>query len=371
MPKIKIVADDKIPFLKGVLEPYGDVVYLPGAAIAAADVRQADALLIRTRTACKAELLTGSAIRFIATATIGFDHIDRDYCARDGIVWTSAPGCNSGSVMQYLVSVLLNLAARHHLTLAGRTLGVVGIGHVGAKVAKAAAVLGMKVLCCDPPRQRREGNAGFVSLAALQAEADFVTIHVPLDPDGEPPTRHLVDGDFLRRLRPGAFLINASRGEVVDTVALKAALAAGQLGGAVLDVWENEPDIDLELLRAVDFGTPHIAGYSADGKANGTSMCVQALSRFFGLGLDCWQVPVVPPPAVAVLPPTPGLTGEAEIRRAVNHAYDIAEDDRALRAATGNFEKLRGTYRNRREFFAFHVNGSPEAETLARLGFLP
>ncbi|MDD3119414.1 MAG: 4-phosphoerythronate dehydrogenase [Victivallales bacterium] len=369
MSRIKVVADDKIPFLRGVLEPYAEMSYRPGAAIGPDDVRTADALIIRTRTTCNAALLDHSSIRFIATATIGFDHIDRDYCARRGIVWTSAPGCNSGSVQQYLASALLNLAAKRSFTLAGKTLGVIGVGHVGSKVAAAAAALGMTVLCCDPPRQRREGDTGFVTAAELLARADVVTVHVPLDPDGEPPTRHLIDAEFLRQLRPGAFVINSSRGEVVATAALQEALKSGRLGGAVLDVWENEPDIDRELLQLVDFATPHIAGYSADGKANGTSAGVRALSRFFGLGLDNWQVPDIPAPAAALLPPSPGLSGEAEWRRAVNHCYDIADDDRALRAAPDNFEKLRGNYRFRREFSAFTATGSPEAATLARLGF--
>ncbi len=369
--KIKVIADDKIPFLRGVLEPFCDVTYLPGQVISAKDVRNADALLTRTRTACNATLLEGSKVRFIATATIGFDHIDTAYCREHGIFWTSAPGCNSGSVRQYVISALVNLAAGHHLKLAGKTLGVIGVGQVGEKIVQAAEVLGMRVLKNDPPRQRKEGAEDFVSISRILAEADFITLHVPLNRDGIDRTWHLADHDFLRQMRPGSFLINSSRGEVVDNAALKEVLAAGLLGGAVLDVWENEPDIDRELLESVNFGTPHIAGYSADGKANGTAMCVNALSRFFSLELNNWQVPEIPTPEPPLICSIQDVTVDEEVRHAVNAAYDISFDDQNLRNTPQDFEKQRGDYYLRREFPAFTITDcSPQAAViLKKLGF--
>lgn len=370
--RIKVVADDKIPFLRGVLEECAEVRYLPGGKTGTADVRDADALITRTRTKCSPGLLDGSKVSFIATATIGFDHIDTDYCDRRGIYWTSAPGCNSGSVMQYVVSALLNLAWRHGKGLNGSTLGVVGAGNVGSKVIAAAGALGMRVLCCDPPRARREGGDGFVSLDHLVSESDFITLHVPLNMDGDDCTYKLVDDDFLARMKPGAFLINSSRGEVVDGMVLKSALRSGHLGGAVLDVWENEPEIDLELLSMLDYGTPHIAGYSSDGKANGTTMSVRALSRHFKLGMDDWSVTEVPPPDAPVICLADNEADTQErLRYAVNHCYDIARDDGALRKDVKSFERLRGDYPLRREFFAYEVRGCRDGESaiFAGLGF--
>jgi len=370
--KIRIIADDKIPFLKGAMEDVAEIQYLPGAATTAEDVRDAHAVITRTRTKCSAPLLDGSKVRFIATATIGFDHIDADYCAKHNIQWTSAPGCNSGSVMQYVTSTLLNLAQHHAISLKNSTLGVVGIGNVGSKVKRAAEALGMKVLCCDPPRQRTEGIRDFVALDRILAESDFITLHVPLNRGGEDRTLAMGDRDFFTAMKPGAFLINSSRGPVVKGDALKEALKSEKLKGAVLDVWEHEPDIDLELQELVDYGTPHIAGYSADGKANGTTMSVQAISRFFQLGINDWKVENVPiEDNPEILIPDELNDTQSRIAHAVNHCYDIAFDDRILRSSPETFEKQRGDYRIRREFFAFTVKGfrEEEKEIFRGLGF--
>jgi len=368
MKRLKIVADDKIPFLRGALEPVADVVYLPGGRIAREDLRDADALIIRTRTRCNRELLNGTPVRFIATATIGYDHIDRAYCDAAGIRWTSAPGCNAGSVRQYVVSALVNLAHNHHFDLTEKTLGVVGVGHVGTQVAAAARTLGMTVLLCDPPRQDRGDAEPFVSMDEILAKSDLVTLHVPLTRDGGYPTFHLADDDFFAHLRPGAIFLNAARGEVCSNPALKNALKTGQVAAAVLDVWENEPDIDRELLARTEYATPHIAGYSADGKANGTTMSVQAVSRFFGLGQDDWRVMAVPPPPEPEIVLPSGLAEAAALRLAVNRAYDLADDTRRLKAAPEQFEKQRGDYPLRREFGAFVVTGAV-SPVLAELGF--
>ncbi|MDD5697310.1 MAG: 4-phosphoerythronate dehydrogenase [Victivallaceae bacterium] len=368
---MKIVADNKIPFLKGVLESRAEVVYLPGDRISPAEVKDADALLTRTRTRCGAALLSGSAVKFVATATIGYDHLDTRWLEANGIGWTNAPGCNSSSVAQYLTSVLLNLAVEHQLSLCGRTLGVVGAGNVGAKVARVGAALGMRVLLNDPPRAEREGPAGFVELAQAAAEADFLTLHVPLTSGGNYPTRQLAGRALFEAMKSEAFFINSARGGVCDQAALKTALKRGKIAGAVLDVWENEPDLDPELLELVDFATPHIAGYSADGKANGTAMSVNALSRFFGLGLDNWYPDNVPLPekCSATLPAAGSF--EEKMLTAVNLTYDVREDTRRLRQSPAAFEQQRGNYPLRREFPAFSVHGAdPEtAGALRQLGF--
>ena len=373
---IKIVADDKIPFLKGILEPFAQVVYLPGGKITRAELLDADALLTRTRTKCTAELLEGTAVKFIASATIGFDHIDTKYCDAAGIRWTNAPGCNSESVAQYITSLLLNQAHRTGQPLEGRTLGVIGVGNVGSKVARNAQTLGMRVLLNDPPRARREGQAAFTGIDEICRQADFITCHVPLNSEGSDKTFHYADEEFFSRLEQRPFFINSSRGEVCNNGALKQALKGRKLSGAALDVWENEPDIDLELLGLLDFATPHIAGYSADGKANGTAMSILALVKFFGLEKEF-------DPAVLQRPPLPeqrtvdlmpyfkaGASRTELLYRAVTASYDIVSDDRRLRGDPAGFEKQRGSYPLRREFDSYRIS-APEtvSNILKRLRF--
>lgn len=277
---MKIIVDDKIPYIQEKLRQLADeVVPLRGASISAADVRDADALIVRTRTRCDESLLRDSKVRFVATATIGFDHIDTAYMERAGIAWTSCPGCNADSVAQYVESSLLLLQQEKGLVLRDATIGIVGCGHVGSRVKAVAERLGMRVLVCDPPL----GHAGFVPLSVIEQEADVITFHVPLTRDGVHATWHLADEPFFHRLSKVPFLINTSRGEVVDNSALLTALQQGRVRDAVIDVWEGEPRLDEELLQRVFIGTPHIAGYSADGKANADNMVIDALCRHFGL----------------------------------------------------------------------------------------
>lgn len=371
---MKIVADDKIPFLKGVLEPFADVLYLPGNRITAETVKDADALLIRTRTRVDKALLHGSRVRFAGTATIGFDHIDTRYCEANGITWKSAPGCNAGSVNQYIASVLVSLARQKSVDLTRRVLGVIGVGNVGNKVLKTAELLGMRVYLCDPPRVRNEGLCGFISLEGILRECDILTFHVPLNIEGTDKTHHLVDEELIGKINPGTWIINTSRGEVVDTGALKRGLSDGRVEAAVLDVWENEPDIDLDLMAQCQYATPHIAGYSADGKAKGTAMIVRALSEFFDWPLNDWEVPEIPEPENPLVKIRCRDRDETDILTdAIRATYRVEEDDARLRAMPSGFEQQRGNYPVRREFRAYTlelVNGWLEmVHTCHRMGF--
>ena len=372
---MKIIADNKIPFLRGALEPYAEVVYLPGKETTAEVVKDADALITRTRTICNEALLAGSKVKVIATATIGFDHIDTAWCEANGIIWRNAPGCNSWSVKQYVTALLVTLARNRGLDLSKMTLGVVGVGNVGSKVAEAASILGMKVLLNDPPRERREGPSSFVSLDYLVAHSDIITLHVPLQKTGPDASWHLFDAARLAQMRPTQILINSSRGPVVDNKALKAALAEKRIAGACLDVWEGEPELDPELVELLDITTPHIAGYSADGKANGTTAAVRTVASVLGFPLTDWKASGIPNPPQTLdfeIEAT-GKTVQEVLTEAVLHTYDITADSDALRADLGAFEKLRGDYAVRREFTSFTVRlhgGTPEmADRLARLGF--
>ena len=371
---MKIIIDDKIPYIQGAFENVAEVVYLPGSKTTAEVAKDADAIVTRTRTICTEKLLAGSSVKFIATATIGFDHIDTDYCDANDIRWTNAPGCNSKSVEQYIASTLMVLAERKNLQFKDLCIAVVGVGNVGSKVARFCQLLGMKVLLNDPPRARAEGAAAFVDLKQVTEQADIITLHVPLNMKGEDATFHLANQEFLSTLKRKPVLINSCRGEVIDTNAVKNALENQQISDFVCDCWENEPDIDLELLSLAAIATPHIAGYSKDGKATGTLMSVQAISDYFNLGLSNWQ------PVGVELPANPiieidgnGLTEQEIISKVILHTYDIREDDKRFRDDVAQFEQLRGDYPVRREFPAFTVKAVnvevKTLEVLKQLGF--
>ncbi|MEI7811466.1 MAG: 4-phosphoerythronate dehydrogenase PdxB [Ignavibacteria bacterium] len=374
--KIKIVADSKIPFLKGVLEPFADIKYPDPSMITAGAVKEADALLVRTRTNCGAPLLDGSSVKFIATATIGFDHIDQAYCIGNNIKWVSAPGCNSSSVMQYIASTLVTIAQEKKLNLRNATIGIVGVGNVGSKVAKMAKLIGMNVLLNDPPRQAKENGAGFISLDELKDKSDIITFHVPLNKSGEYTTYHMADETFFSTLNSGKAVINTSRGAVVETNALKQAISSGLVNYAALDVWEYEPDIDRELLDLVNIATPHIAGYSADGKANGTAWCIRALTEFFGLNISQdWYPSEIPAPSGSRHSEfdCSAKSNDEIIFEAIKASYDVLSDDKTLRNSPETFENQRGSYPVRREFPYFEISlKKPDnflPETLSRLGF--
>jgi erythronate-4-phosphate dehydrogenase len=366
---MKIIIDDKIPYIRGAFEDVAEVIYLPGSKTTAEIVRDADAIVTRTRTICNEKLLAGSSVKFIATATIGYDHIDTDYCDAAGIKWTNAPGCNSKSVEQYIASTLMVLAETKKLQLKDLCIGIVGVGNVGSKVAKICEIFGMKVLLNDPPRERAEGPEKFVSLETVKNEADIISLHVPLNTKGEDATFHMGDESFFSALKKKPVLINSCRGEVIKTDAVKKALKTKQISAFVCDCWENEPDLDLELLGMTEIATPHIAGYSKDGKAKGTSMSVQAISDFFGLGLNNWQ------PSGVELPTNPiieidgeGMSEQEIFSKAILHTYDIRHDDKLLRLSPEHFEQQRGDYPTRREFPAFTIRTQRvEEKTLEKL----
>lgn len=348
---MKIIIDNKIPYIKGVLEPYAEVVYLPGSLTTAEVVKDADALVTRTRTVCNKEVLEGSKVKFIATATIGFDHIDTTYCETAGIDWVNAPGCNAESVNQYISSALFSYSNRRDITLKDKTIGIVGVGQVGSRIAKTCVILGMKVLLNDPPRERLEGSSQFVSLQTIQEQADIVSFHVPLNRGGLDNTYHMVNEAFLLSLRKKALLINTCRGEVFDSDAVCQASKVQGLSGLIIDCWENEPDLDLELLNLADYGTSHIAGYSKDGKANGTKRSVRAISKFFGLGIDEWEPAGIEPPQNPIIELDGSNQGEdLLLATAVLSTYRIEDDDNSLRDKPHLFEQLRGDYPVRREF---------------------
>lgn len=370
---MKIVCDNKIPFLRGVFESCADVVYIPGDSISSDDVRDADALIVRTRTRCDRFLLEGSSVKVIATATIGYDHIDTEWVESAGIVWHNAPGCNSASVAQYVASVLSVLSIKHSIDLEGLTLGVVGVGNVGGKVAQVGESFGMKILLNDPPRASREGNDRFVSLDELVSCSDIISIHVPLYMDGENRTFHLFDEGRIADMKPDSFLINSSRGEVVDNAALRKALAENLIRGAVLDVWEGEPLIDSSFAGMLELATAHIAGYSADGKANGTGTAVRAVSEVLGLPLTDWTPSDIPLPEQSLEFSIESSDRRTALKEAVLHTYDVRNDSLALCSDCSAFERLRGEYPVRREFSAFRVNVSGNSlllqENLKKLGF--
>ena len=371
---MKIIVDNKIPYIVGAFEPFAEVVYLSGDLITARVVKDADALVTRTRTVCNKDILQGSSVKFIATATIGFDHIDTRFCEAAGIEWVNAPGCNAESVNQYILSALLSWSNNQSVELKDKTIGIVGVGQTGSRVAKSCEILGMNILLNDPPRERAEGPEQFVSLAEIQQHADVITFHVPLNRQGIDKTFHMLNREFLQNLQRTPLIINTCRGEVFNTEAVIGAREANHVSGLVMDCWENEPEINLHQLKLADYGTPHIAGYSRDGKANGTRRSVRAISRFFGLGVDNWRPPGVEPPGNPIIElDGTGQTEQSLLTEAVLSTYQIENDDKALRENTQLFEKLRGDYPVRREFDSHAIGASNVSsqilEKLAMLGF--
>lgn len=343
---MKIVADDRIPYIKGVLEPFGTVVYRAGRDISAVDVADADALLVRTRTVCDASLLADSGVKLVATATIGTDHIDSGWCESAGIEVVSAPGCNAGGVLQWVSAVLAHVTGRYVGGPHGAVLGIVGVGHVGSLVERCAVEWGFDVLRSDPPREEAEGlgrGDGYVPLDELAARADVVTFHVPMTRTGRHATAGLGGADFFAALKHGAVVLNSSRGGIVDEGLLKKAVADGCCR-AVVDTWYGEPSIDRELLGAALLATPHIAGYSVQGKANASAAVVRAVAGKFGLPLGDWYPDGVERVARRTIE-------WSDMAASMNHYFDIVRQTELLKAAPERFERFREEYRFRQEYF--------------------
>lgn len=331
---MRVVIDSAIPFIKGVLEPYAEVIYSPAQHIDSDLVRESDALIVRTRTRCDASLLASSKVKFIATATIGTDHIDLPWCKKAGISVTSAAGCNARGVLQWVASALREAAAMLKSSPKDLTLGVVGVGNVGSLVVEYARRWGFKVLACDPPREQREGGE-FCSFDKIASTSDIITLHTPLDDT----TKHLINKPVINTLTPHCIILNASRGGVVDN------LAVSRSGHPyIFDVWEHEPDILPEVLQGAALATPHIAGYSIQGKANATAMSVQALARHFRLPLTEWY-------PEGVLRSVKRNISWEDMCNSIDNYFSIKEHSLQLKSAPESFESLRDNYLYREEYF--------------------
>lgn len=357
MMAMKIIADENIPFVKECFGSIGDVMTVSGRAVDAGMVKDADVLLVRSITKVNAEMLEGSSVKFVATATIGTDHIDKQYLADNNIGFAYAPGSNSNSVAEYVVATLLALGKKHKFNLEGKSIGVIGVGNVGSKVAIKTAALGMKVVLNDPPLARETGDQKYRPIEELFG-CDFITTHTPLKMEGEDKTFHLADEAFFNSLTAKPYFINTSRGGCCDTGAIKNALDSGQIAGAVLDVWENEPNIDNDLILKAELSTPHIAGYSYDGKVAGMVMIYEAACKYFGLEATQAIGDFLPVPEVGEITVDSDGDEQAIMQNTVQQIYVINRDDFNTREILivpqdqrGKwFDDLRKEYPIRREF---------------------
>lgn len=373
-----IAVDEKIPYWEQAFPSIGEVRLFSARNVRAADLGDAEAMVVRSVTRVDAGLLEGTRIRFVGTATIGMDHLDERYLKQRGIYFTNAAGSNANAVAEHVVTALLLTARRRGWNLPQKTLAVIGVGHVGSRVVHKAVSLGMSTVLCDPPLRESTGDRRYLFLQDV-LDADILTLHTPLTKEGPYPTWHMFDEALLGRLTPRQFLINTSRGAVIDNRALKNALRANAIEGAALDVWEGEPRIDYELLRMTDLGSAHIAGYSLDGKVQGTAMILEELCRFFGIPCT-WNTAGIFPP-VARIAPSPGTSGIDAVCSVVLQAFDILVPDANLRAlerlapdvAASAFDRLRNDYPLRPEFRHVAVELDEKnrdlAATLSGLGF--
>ena len=369
-----IVADENIPLIDAFFAGFGEIRRLPGRSIDRAAVAEADVLLVRSVTPVSRELLDGSPVRFVGTCTIGTDHLDLDYFEQAGIHWSSAPGCNARGVVDYVLGSLLTLAEIEGADLTARTYGVVGAGEVGGRLIKVLRGLGWNVLVCDPPRQAA-GDGDYVSLEQIIEQCDVISLHTPLTRTGEQPTWHLLDRRRLEQLKPGTWLINAARGPVVDNAALREVLLAREDLQAVLDVWEAEPQVDVALAELCVLGSPHIAGYSLDGKQRGTAQIYQAFCAFLDqaptVGLD----ELLPKPWLAQVTLNAGSDPAWAMAMICRGVYDPRRDDADFRRSlTGSvaeqkvaFDLLRKHYPERREIEGLPVKINGEDEGLRHL----
>lgn len=370
---MKILVDENMPYAQALFSRLGEVQSVPGRPIPEVALTGADALMVRSVTKVNAGLLAGTPVKFVGTATAGTDHVDSEWLSSAGIGFSAAPGCNAIAVVEYVFSALLMLAEREGFALQDRTVGIVGVGNVGGRLQKRLEALGIKTLLCDPPRADQGDDEAFLPLETLVQEADILTFHTPLFKDGPYKTLHLADESLLRRLKPGTILINACRGPVVDNAALLACLNDGQSLFTVLDVWEGEPDLNLALLERADIGTPHIAGYTLEGKARGTTQVFEAFSAFIGQPETVALNTLLPPPEFSRVS-LRGPLDQTALKRLAHLVYDVRRDDAPLRKVAGQageFDKLRKFYKERREWSSLLVECDDQsaAALLNQLGF--
>lgn len=340
--KPRIIIDNNIPYIKGVLEKKAEVTYKEGDLISNEDLMQCQALITRTRTQCNKTLLENTPINIIATATIGFDHIDTQYCDENNIIWKNAPGCNANAVAQYISSAICYWCQKHNKALDTLTIGIIGAGHVGKAVEAICKKMGLTVLLNDPLREEKEKHINFSDISTISNQCDIISFHTPLTTKGKYPSQYLGNKDFFEKLKKKPLIINAARGGVIKERALLTALNNTKISDCIIDCWENEPNINKVLCQNALISTPHIAGYSADGKANATKMSVRSISKYFNLGLDNFSVN-----ELSIINPLI-ISNEQIITHCLN-SYSINKDSETLKLNPELFEKQRKTYNYRRE----------------------
>ena len=370
---MKILVDENMPYALELFSRTGEVKAVPGRPLPEAELADAEGLMVRSVTKVNEALLRGTGVKFVGTATAGTDHIDEAWLAQAGIAFSAAPGCNAIAVVEYVFSALLLLAERDSFRLADRTVGIVGVGNVGRRLQARLEAWGVKTLLCDPPRADRGDEGDFLTLDALVAQADILTFHTPLFKEGPYKSWHLADSALLMALKPDTILINACRGPVVDNAALLEVMKMRPDLSVVLDVWEPEPELSLDLLEKVDIATAHIAGYTLEGKARGTTQVFEAWSAFIGQPQQVALETLLPAPEFGEIS-LHGALDQPTLKRLVHLVYDVRRDDADLRkvaATPGEFDRLRKTYQERREWSSLRVlcDDAAAAGMLTQLGF--
>ena len=362
---MNIIIDNKIPFIKGILEPFAEIRYLSPQLINNTNIKNADALIIRSVTKCNNELLHNTKIKFIATATIGFDHIDTNYCKENGIAWINAPGCNSTAVQQYTINAILYLGKQYKLDITKLTLGIVGIGNIGSKVVKSAKALGINILLNDPPRERNENSDEFVNIETIRKESNIISFHVPLTYEGIDKTYHMVDEYFIDGLKMKPFIINTARGEIAKSDELFTAIRDKKIQKAILDVWDNEPYITQNLAEQVLLGTPHIAGYSIEGKARGSLMAITEIIDFFGFEIDKVEAEKkIMPRKQNIMLNCEDQPEDEILEQLLSDTYSIKKDHELFMYNLHNFEKLRSEYNYRHDYTGYNILPANCSETI-------
>ncbi|MBY5945288.1 4-phosphoerythronate dehydrogenase [Photobacterium rosenbergii] len=384
---MKILIDENMPYAEALFSQLGEVISKPGRTMTAEDLLDVDALMIRSVTKVNADLLAkANKLKFVGTATAGQDHVDETLLAEKGITFTAAPGCNKVGVAEYVLSSLMVLGQQQGFSVFDKKVGIIGAGNVGSYLAQCLDALGIPYLLNDPIKEQQGDSRSFHTLEEIRSQCDVITMHTPITKSGEYPTHHLVDAAFISDLQPGAILINAARGPVVDNQALKRALQQSLSGEgkkltAVLDVFEHEPQVDLELLPFLAFATPHVAGYGLEGKARGTTMVYNSFCQFLGLDKEVSAsslLPVAPVPQVTLS----RQWDEPTLFTLTQLIYDVRRDDGLFRREMGQteecspemasaFDRMRKNYWDRREYSAITVAGEAHfgVESLAKLGF--